>query len=379
MGMFDYSDPEIALAAGLLSGRGNLGGIMGRSLMDAQRAYLATSEDKRRNKASDLQAQQMQMMLAQAEQERQQRRKMDEFRSRLPVPGVGPDGMGPPHASQADLLSHEAVRSGFGNPLEYINSLRKDKSPIKLGAGESLLDPTNFQPLATNPKEGSEDKDVAFLKLLHGDNTPAFWAAMKQLETKRTTHQPAATQNNFGPPLPIALPGGGTGYIQPPTAPGRPSQILKLPGTDTPAVKPTEVPASTKKDIANNNVSLQKVDKALALLEKNPSSVGMQNYIPDELMQRMDPDGVQTRAMIADIGSLKIHDRSGAAVTVSETPRLKPFIPRVTDSPKAAAIKLKQFKQEYEALARELAGGASLSGDAAPAPAEDNDPLGLRK
>jgi hypothetical protein len=378
MGMFDYSDPEIALAAGLLSGRGNLGGIMGRSLMDAQRAYLATSEDKRRNKASDLQAQQMQAHLEQLEQQKKQQALLDQFRNNIPQPGVGPDGMGPSSAGPNELLMHQAMKAGALNPIDYIRAQQKDNTPHISKPGDVARD-AKGNIIWQNADKDKEDKDVAFLKLLHGDNTPAFWAAMKQLETKRTTHQPAATQNNFGPPLPIALPGGRTGYIQPPTAPGRPSQILNLPGTDTPAVKPTEVPASTKKDIANNNVSLQKVDKALALLEKNPSSVGMQNYIPDELMQRMDPDGVQTRAMIADIGSLKIHDRSGAAVTVSETPRLKPFIPRVTDSPKAAAIKLKQFKQEYEALARELAGGASLSGDAAPAPAEDNDPLGLRK
>jgi hypothetical protein len=381
MGMFDYSDPEIALAAGLLSGRGNLGGIMGRSLMDAQRAYLATSEDKRRNKQAEMQEQQMRMALEQAEQERQQRRKMDEFRSRIPMPGVGPDGMGPPNASQADLLSHEAVRAGFGDPIAYINSLRKDKAPIKLGAGESLLDPNNFQPLATNPKEGSEDRDVSLLKLIHGDGTPQFFAALKQLETKRTTHQPASQQVNYGSnTVPVQNPDGTIGLLQLGNRADAPPKVVVHPGTGKPAIQPKPVPsASTQKDIAENNVALQKIDAAIKLLDKNPGSVGLQNYLGDTVMQRADPLGVETRAAIADIGSQKIHDRSGAAVTAAEAPRLKPFVPLATDTKASVAIKLKRFREEYEAMNRALTGGASIT-DAAKqtSPKRTDAPTGFR-
>ena len=52
--------------------------------------------------------------------------------------------------------------------------------------------------------------------------------------------------------------------------------------------------------------------------------------------------------MITDIGSLVLHDRSGAAVTASETPRLLPFIPLPTDDKDTARRKLVRFKQIYE-------------------------------
>jgi hypothetical protein len=54
--------------------------------------------------------------------------------------------------------------------------------------------------------------------------------------------------------------------------------------------------------------------------------------------------------MIADIGSMKIHDRSGAAVSAAEFPRLKPFVPSANDEPAAAVEKLKLFKREYELM-----------------------------
>ena len=40
-----------------------------------------------------------------------------------------------------------------------------------------------------------------------------------------------------------------------------------------------------------------------------------------------------------------VHDRSGAAVTISEYPRLKPFIPSATDSPKQVKVKLAQLRK----------------------------------
>jgi hypothetical protein len=45
-----------------------------------------------------------------------------------------------------------------------------------------------------------------------------------------------------------------------------------------------------------------------------------------------------------------IHDRSGAAVTAAEFPRLAPFIPTEKDDPPTVKKKLKMFVQNYKAL-----------------------------
>ncbi|MGE4048406.1 MAG: hypothetical protein AB7F35_26360, partial [Acetobacteraceae bacterium] len=46
-------------------------------------------------------------------------------------------------------------------------------------------------------------------------------------------------------------------------------------------------------------------------------------------------------------------DRSGAAVSASEFPRLQPFIPAISDTPEVAETKLRNFRREYLSLLRD--------------------------
>lgn len=123
------------------------------------------------------------------------------------------------------------------------------------------------------------------------------------------------------------------------------------------------LPAPVNEAIITNAQSLASLKKAMTLTEGkdvgtakgDAAATGWKGFLPQSVLNRIDPSGVDTRAEIADIGSLKIHDRSGAAVTVSESPRLMPFIPNATDSREAAQKKLKRLfdiaKQEQDALA----------------------------
>jgi hypothetical protein len=118
-----------------------------------------------------------------------------------------------------------------------------------------------------------------------------------------------------------------------------------------------DIPASVNTAMITNAQNLQKAKTALALLEGqtlgsmqgDPAATGWKGFAPGAILNRMDPKGVDTRAAIADLGSMVLHDRSGAAVTASEYPRLQPFIPTATDDPVTAAKKLKRFVQVYEA------------------------------
>lgn len=115
-----------------------------------------------------------------------------------------------------------------------------------------------------------------------------------------------------------------------------------------------QIPQSVSKAIIENNAALRKVDQALAELDTYPDAFGPSNYLGDTIKQRTDPKGIKARALVADIGSLKIHDRSGAAVTASETPRLKPFIPSATDDAKTIRQKLELFQSEYNAIQNDI-------------------------
>lgn len=119
-----------------------------------------------------------------------------------------------------------------------------------------------------------------------------------------------------------------------------------------PKAKP--VPTQIQKAFVENGASLRKVKAAIDAVEAYPAGLGAFNYLGDTIRQRSDPEGVNVRALVADIGSQKIHDRSGAAVTAAETPRLKPFIPAATDDPKTVIKKLKMFENEYQAMQTEM-------------------------
>jgi hypothetical protein len=124
------------------------------------------------------------------------------------------------------------------------------------------------------------------------------------------------------------------------------------------------LPAPVSKALLENTQNLRRARNALTLiqggkvgaLQGDPNATGYKGYAPDFALQRLDPAGVDTRAAIADLGSLIIHDRSGAAVTASEYPRLVPFIPRDKDEPSVAEKKLKRFIQEYEAVQQDYEG-----------------------
>ena len=130
------------------------------------------------------------------------------------------------------------------------------------------------------------------------------------------------------------------------------------------------LPAAQSKAWINNNTALNRIDETLQLIEDNPDAFGAQNYLPDALTQRLPGQsfggGVGTRAPVADIGSLKIHDRSGAAVTVGEMPRLVPFIPKTTDTSGVVATKLKNLKREFELMNNEIVNYAGDMGYKAP-------------
>lgn len=135
-----------------------------------------------------------------------------------------------------------------------------------------------------------------------------------------------------------------TGVARPVTAGGEPLRP-----------KLRQIPAAISKAVLENNATLRTVTRALEELDVYPDAFGAKNYLGDSIRQRSDPKGIAARAYTADIGSLLIHDRSGAAVTASETPRLKPFIPSVIDAPDTIKKKLMRFKEEYEAINRDIA------------------------
>lgn len=144
-------------------------------------------------------------------------------------------------------------------------------------------------------------------------------------------------------------------------------------GPDNQPVKPKSLekalPTSAAQKLMENQQNLRRAEQSVALLEGrdvdgmkgDTEATGKKALITslgvvgDKTLNWLDPKGVDARAAIGDLGSLVIHDRSGAAVTASEFPRLRPFIPLATDSPEVALKKARRFATEYRNITQEAA------------------------
>lgn len=147
----------------------------------------------------------------------------------------------------------------------------------------------------------------------------------------------------------------GPGQLAP--IPGGPADPDYLKSKKDIELKP--IPQTVTKAMTEDLRSIKKIDDAMVELDRNPGSVGgagawVQRVMPETggalNNQYLDPKGTDVRALIADIGSLKVHDRSGAAVTAAETPRLIPFIPQITDDAPTIRKKLQRFRTEYQTM-----------------------------
>jgi hypothetical protein len=311
---------------------------------------------------------------------------MDAADSPLGLPQLTPGlAQQPVVQRQGGLLNMDGIR---GNDA-LVQALRMQSQVDPMGALKGIVDaskPTELQRDAGFMGKTGPDMFAAkypahsqYAQVDPSKYTPESLARFDQTKNYADLRPIQAAHDlphrNTGTSIEYYLPGQpdkvvfSTPYTPPPNfvpfpgEPGAPATVLNgRTGQTEPVRGPTggpvqsplkPIPESISNGYMQNNVALGKIEAALASVSANPKAFGLTNLAPDMVVQRLDPQGLEARARVADIGSLKIHDRSGAAVTASETPRLKPFIPQVTDSPEKVQKLLGLFKQEYEAMQKE--------------------------
>lgn len=121
--------------------------------------------------------------------------------------------------------------------------------------------------------------------------------------------------------------------------------------------KANEPPSKIQVGLVENQANYDFIDAAIAEGDKNPEAFGLKTFLPSEIVSRTDEEGVTPRAFVQNIASLKIHDRSGAAVTAAEFPRLKAFIPIAGDDWPTLKKKLRGFQREYGLMKDAIARG----------------------
>lgn len=265
------------------------------------------------------------------------------------------------------------IGAGAGNLGRSLQAKRselradeRDANRAKLAMDQLLarkIDPTStIERTIIDPKDGSVwnvfgDGSVARAQVRPGSETPRVPDAQGASEEDR----PEAPGLRLGVKPPAASsPKPKTQLVRSATNEMVPVDTETGLGPDGKPVRayqaPTKEPANTgaatiKTKVAANRTQASVIDDALRELDAHPDAVGLTRGLPfigDRLDPRADPEGVGARAQIANVGSLKIHDRSGAAVSVHEFPRLAPFVPLLSDPPAAIRTKLAKLKAALE-------------------------------
>lgn len=272
----------------------------------------------------------------------------------------------------------EGVAAGLeGKILQYQADHLGEPSPVRLNPGETLHDPTGRLPDYTAPGREPAPRAPQMVRNSRGVYVPI---------DPETGFDPQGRQvRGYDPPrdtgpTPYILKPGMDGKVVAvdPRNPG--AQPIVVPGVQQGSGQAgaRTLPAAIVTKVLDMRGNLRKVEEGLAAVNAHPEAFGMQNYVPG-YSTYADQAGNQYRQAVADLGSMIIHDRSGAAVTASEQPRLKPFIPAATDPPRVVKDKLTRFKQVlnemesdyrdyYQSQGFAVPGGGAPAGIAAPSP-----------
>jgi len=127
------------------------------------------------------------------------------------------------------------------------------------------------------------------------------------------------------------------------------------PGGKTETLAPLKpIPAPELNVLTTTTSTLKKLD-ALEQHLKNPKvelgTVGTY-LLPNDALNRTNPEGIEARSIIASIAAKTVHDLSGAAVTDAEFKRLEAFIPKNTDNADTIRAKLKGMRRELEDIGK---------------------------
>ena len=115
-----------------------------------------------------------------------------------------------------------------------------------------------------------------------------------------------------------------------------------------PADKPLKsAPPTVLSAYQGNNQSLAQLDEAIAAVDAAPDKYfGLQGGLGDAYMQRLYPESTDPRGKYFGVAAVKRHDITGAAMSPTEAPDLRPFLPSATDTKEAAKTKLRNLRNE---------------------------------
>jgi hypothetical protein len=253
------------------------------------------------------------------------------FRAAAPVVPAKADRVAEIKSKLSQLSEFPDVPQAKAEATMLLEEYKRLTTPVTIASGSSI-----YNPQTGTFTQAPERTDTDLIRNYNAAKNDGFVGSILDYQQRIA----AAGRAPATPSAPVAVVGPNGEEILV-------SREEALSKRMTPAsgarLKP--IPTQINQAIIKNVQTLRQLDDTIALLGKNPDATGYKGYLPNVVLSRVDPEGVDVRAGIADIGSLVLHERSGAAVTAAESPRLLPFIPLATDDNATAVKKLKRMRE----------------------------------
>lgn len=252
----------------LLASRGNFGNALGQAGM----AGLQGAQQYRDNR--------FQQQLRQGQLEEIKRKKqMQDLSAQFQRPGMRPPTMDDRDVGQAGEQAIPAQQFDYGgyanaiaayDPVASIQlraALQKDDKPIISKPGDVARDATG-RLLWQNEQDAKDPEDIRALKVIYGEGTPQYKAALARLGTKKTTHSPGV-QVSYGQPVAGVDATGNPVFFQPDKGGGAPAIV---PGVKpAPQNRDTKLPAELQRMQIAGDSMVELMDEYERMLRKyNP-------------------------------------------------------------------------------------------------------------
>jgi hypothetical protein len=202
MSVFDMTDPQsvglLSLGLRLMSTPGKLGQALGQSGLGAMNDMQGAMQSKQRGELANLQIQRAQMEQKAAEDAARRQQMIEEaarLSMRTPEQQAMMGGGGPTMANAAKIdpsAGPSFDQNAFLNRLSGIDPLtsldwrarlaKQTPQPIKVGSGETLLDPTTFKQVFSNPKATDQPSAVREYEYAKGQG---YQGTFEQWDTAR--------------------------------------------------------------------------------------------------------------------------------------------------------------------------------------------------
>lgn len=249
----------LAGAFGAMAGRGSRMQALGQGGLSGLLGYANTlnAQDQRAKDAQLMAQRELELQSARDQMARQRAMQaLPEQFYRSPAQEALSGGGGPTVENARQL---EAAKPGFdyqgyaqalaqfdpAASLAMQNSMRRDATPIKLGAGEKLLDPRSYQSLAENPRADNQSSLGQLISEMQslpaGDPRRDIYM---QAIRKASTHSPAVNVS-YGQPVAGVDAKGNPVFFQPDKGGGAPAIVPNV--KPAPQNRDTKLPAELQR------------------------------------------------------------------------------------------------------------------------------------